>query len=82
MIYERLVDIIKNYTEVPPENIRPESGLREFGLTSFDILNIVFDCENEFGITIPDSDIRTLQTLNDIIAYLEMRQNAPDDAGK
>ena len=80
MVHDRLIKIIKNYTEIPAERIRPETGLRDFGLTSFDVMNIISDCEYEFHIVIPDHDIHTLQTVQDIVAYLTMKQN--DSSGQ
>jgi acyl carrier protein len=76
---DKLKKIFNSYTETPVEEIDPGSAIRDFGLTSFDVMNIVADCEEEFGIQIPDREIRTFQTVNDILLFLERQQNV--DAG-
>lgn len=76
---DKLKNILNSYTEMPVEEIEPGSAIRDFGLTSFDIMNIVADCEEEFGIQIPDREIRTFQTVSDILIFLENQQNV--DAG-
>ena len=37
--------------------IRPEDNLRDVGLTSLDMVNMVFKVESACGVTIPDRDI-------------------------
>ncbi|OQB23846.1 MAG: Acyl carrier protein [Firmicutes bacterium ADurb.Bin182] len=76
---EKLRKILSGYTMAEPDEIMPESFIRDFGLTSFDVMNIVAECEEEFGIQIADRDIRTLQTVSDILQYLEKQQNADAD---
>lgn len=68
---EKIREIICNYSEISPEEIKPESYLRELGLNSYDFMNIIASCEEEFSITIPDRDIHNLETVGDIIRYLE-----------
>jgi acyl carrier protein len=76
---DKLKKILNSYTETPIDEIGPGSSIRDFGLTSFDIMNIVADCEEEFGVQIPDREIRTFQTVSDILIFLEKQQNV--DAG-
>jgi acyl carrier protein len=76
---DKLKKILNSYTETPAHEIVQGSSIRDFGLTSFDIMNIVADCEEEFGVQIPDREIRTFQTVSDILIFLEKQQNV--DAG-
>lgn len=43
------------------------------GLSSFDIVSIILDFEDEFDMEIPDEDIRKFVTVNDIIEYVQGR---------
>ncbi len=43
----------------------------DLGLSSFDVVSIVSDFEDEFDIEIPDKDIRKFVTIGDIIMYLQ-----------
>ncbi len=68
---EKIKSILCNYTDVNPLLITPECSIKDLGLNSYDFMNIVVSCENEFSISIPDRDIHSLETVGDILAYLE-----------
>ena len=67
---ERVQNIIAKYTEA--ETITPDSALAaDLGLSSFDVVSIVAEFEDEFDIEVPDRAITTFVTIRDIVAYLE-----------
>ncbi len=71
-MFEKTVDILKNYTEVATSEIQPESLLVEdLGLNSVSYFSIVFDLEEAFGIEIPDDAISGIRTVGDMVTYLE-----------
>ncbi|MBP5211021.1 MAG: acyl carrier protein [Bacteroidales bacterium] len=45
----------------------------ELGLTSFDVVSLANDFEEEFDIEIPDRDIAGFTTVGDILAYLKAK---------
>lgn len=47
--------------------------VKDLGLNSFDIVNIVGAFEDKYKITIPTRDIWQLHTVNDVAAYLKKR---------
>ena len=68
---QRIRNILSKYTK--SDNISTESILStDLDLTSFDLVNIVADFEDEFDIEISDRDISTFVTVADIIAYLKI----------
>ena len=64
-MFEKLKDIICNYVEVKPEDIRPESRFMEdLGFTSFDFMSMLGEIEDEFDVEIEQqkaADIRTVK---------------------
>lgn len=67
---DRVKNIISKYTEA--EAITPESALAaDLGLSSFDLVSIVAEFEEEFDIEVEDRDITGFVTVGDILAYLE-----------
>ena len=43
-MFDKLVEVICNYVEVEPENVRPESRFMEdLGFTSFDFMSMLGD---------------------------------------
>ena len=71
-MFERIVRIISKYTEA--EDITPASALMgDLGLSSFDVVSIVSEFEEEFDIEVEDRDIPGFVTVSDIQSFLEER---------
>ena len=71
-MYDRTVAILGEYVDCDPSEITEDSALiDDLGLSSLDVINIVADFEDEFGIEVPDRVIPTLRTVGDIVNYLE-----------
>ena len=52
--FDRIADIIAETSDVPRENIKPESHvIEDLGIDSLDFLDIVFAVDKEFGIKVP-----------------------------
>lgn len=67
-----IIDVLAQYTDVPAEEINESSDLIEdLELNSFDVITIVSDFEEQYGIQIPDDQITEFRTVADIEAYLE-----------
>ena len=67
---EKVKYILSQYTEVI--EITEESSLTaDLGLSSFDLVSIVTDFEDEFDIKISDRDIAGFVCVNDILDYLK-----------
>lgn len=63
--------ILLRYTTVKKDEIKENSVLTaDLGLSSFDVVSIVSDFEDEFAIEIPDRDIKKFITVDDVIKYL------------
>lgn len=68
-MFEQVKSIIAKFTE---EEITPESSLMaDLGLTSFDLVSIVAEFEDEFDLEVPDRDIMGFVTIQDVMDYLE-----------
>ena len=69
---DKIIDIICEFTEVNKDNISLESNLvKDLGLSSFDITELVCRFEDEFDITVPDRKISTFQTVEDILNFIK-----------
>ena len=52
--FDKVADIISDTSEIPREDIKPESHtIDDLGIDSLDFLDIVFAVDKEFGIKIP-----------------------------
>lgn len=53
--------------------IKGDTRLRDAGVDSLDMMNALLAIEERFSIKIPDDDISTLDTLDNIVRYLQSR---------
>ncbi len=70
-MFERTVEILKEYVDEGSEITKDSSLVDDLGLSSLDVINIVAAFEDEFEIEVPDRVIPTLRTVGDIVDYLE-----------
>lgn len=72
---EKIKEIIVNYVEVNPDEITAESRfIEDIGLNSYDFMCMLGDIEDEFGISVDESEIVNLRTIGEAIAYFESLQ--------
>ncbi len=71
-MFEQVRKMLAKYTDEP--KIELQSTLEaDLGLSSFDVVEIVTEFEEEFGIEIPDRDIWKFVCVKDIVDYLAAR---------
>ncbi len=76
MDFERLQTIIADKLNIPADSIKPESRFEEdLGADSLDLLNVVMDIEEEFGISIPDEKLMAIETVEDALASINKMIN-------
>ena len=70
-IFEKLKSIIIEQLEVDEEKINLNSTLTDdLEADSLDIVELVMNIEDEFGISIPDSAANEIVTVGDMVKYL------------
>ncbi len=71
-IEERVKHIIVEQLGVKPEQISPEAKfIEDLGADSLDTVELVMALEEEFGKEIPDAEAEKLQSVGDVIRYVE-----------
>ncbi len=71
-MFEKLVNIICEYVEVEPENVKPESRfIEDLGFTSFDFMSMLGELEDEFDIEIEQAKAVDIRTVQEAVDYLE-----------
>lgn len=71
-MFEELKELICNYVEVEPENIKPESKfIDDLGFNSFDFVSLLGEVEEKFGVSVNEEDILDLATVDDAVKYIE-----------
>ena len=74
-IEQRIKDIIVEQLGVNADQVTPEAKfIEDLGADSLDTVELVMALEEEFGLEIPDEEADKLQTVGDVIKYVEDQQ--------
>jgi acyl carrier protein len=66
-VVSRTIAQVAEIKRIPVDGIRPDSTFEELGLDSLDAMNLLFALEEEFDVSIPDSEARAIRTVRDAI---------------
>ncbi|MBQ8504124.1 MAG: acyl carrier protein [Clostridia bacterium] len=70
-MFETLKEIICEYVEVDPEDVKEDSSLRyDIGATSFDLMNVAGAIEDTFNVSVTNSSLKKIKTVGDIAELL------------
>jgi acyl carrier protein len=67
LVAEKVIATLASVKRIPGESITLETNLQEMGIDSLDVFSLLFELENAFKISIPDDDVRSIKTVNDIV---------------
>lgn len=71
-IMERITQTIVDQLGVNPTEIVPQARfIDDLGADSLDIVELLMALEDQYGIEVPDEDAEGLQTVGDLIRYIE-----------
>ena len=72
---DRVKEIIAKELEVDSKQLTPEAKfIEDLGADSLDTVELVMALEEEFGQEIPDEEAEKLQSVGDVIKYIEDSQ--------
>jgi acyl carrier protein len=63
----RVFAVIAKAQRIPIETISLESTFEELKIDSLDGINIVFELENTFDVTIPDEGVQNMRTVRETV---------------
>ena len=71
-MYEKLVKLLVDELQIEEEKISMDAELsNDLGINSIELADLVWQCEEAFGIQFGDDDIRNFTTVGDVVNYLE-----------
>ena len=72
---EEVINLIANTLEIDKEALTDDTDLaRDLNVESIDLVDLVTAFEDKYNFEIPDQDLKNLQTVGDIVDYVEKRQ--------
>lgn len=71
-----LLDIIATEAIVDRATLKRESPLADLGIQSLDVVSVLFEIEERWGVTIDEEDLPRMANLGEVLDYLVARINA------
>jgi len=71
-VAQKGIAVIAKSKRIPVETISLDSKFEELKIDSLDGLNLFFDLEEAFDITIPDDRARQMRTVREVVEALEL----------
>ena len=65
-VQQRITRVLAALKKIPAEKITPDSSLQELGMDSLDAVNLLFELENEFNVSIPDEFTQGITSVRQI----------------
>ena len=73
-MFETLKNFMVEELGVNADTITMEAELTgDLGLNSLELADLVYACEEKFGVEIDDDDLRNFITVGDVVKYLESK---------
>ena len=74
-ILSELATIVNEVAGTPIENVQPDKAfIDDLDIDSLSMVEVVMACEDKFGVSIPDGEVKNLKTVGDAVAYIEKNQ--------
>ncbi|MBN1613300.1 MAG: acyl carrier protein [Deltaproteobacteria bacterium] len=71
---ERIIDIIVEQLEVTREECVPEAAfIDDLGADSLDLVELIMEMEENFGMQIADDELEKIRTIQDVIDFLRSK---------
>lgn len=75
MVLEKVKAILSAQFDVDENTITPETNIMEdLGADSLDVVDMLMSLEDEFDVEIADEEIEKMQTVAQVVAYIEENQ--------
>ena len=75
-MYESVKQMLVQDMQLDEGLISPDAELiNDLGLNSIELADLIMNCEERYGVTINDEDLRGLNTVGDIVRLLDVQKN-------
>ncbi|MCI5700135.1 MAG: acyl carrier protein [Lachnospiraceae bacterium] len=72
---EKIIEVAAEELGVEADKITEETSFKEdLAADSLDLFQMVMSLEEEFGVEIPTEDLESLETVGDVVRYIEEHQ--------
>ena len=80
-VADKVIATLASVKRIPADGITLQTNLQDLGIDSLDVFTLLFELENAFKISIPDDDVRSIKSVNDVVEGIKkILAAAPPDA--
>lgn len=74
-VREKVISIVSEQLNIPKDDIKLDSAfIADLKADSLDLVELVMEFEDEFGVQIPESDQDKIQTVGNAVEYIMEKQ--------
>lgn len=70
-VAERVIRVFSEFKKVPAEEIKLDTTFEELGFDSLDGLNLIFELEEEFNVSVPDDKVQSMKSVREVVEGME-----------
>ena len=75
-IFDDVKEVVVEQLSVSPDEVKEDSKfVEDLGADSLDVVELVMALEEKFDIEIPDDEAEKIQTVKDVIDYIESHKS-------
>lgn len=68
-------EVVVEQLSVNPDEVKPDAKfVEDLGADSLDVVELIMALEEKFGVDIPDDEAEKIQTVQDVVDYIESCQ--------
>lgn len=76
----QLLDLISEEAIIDRSKLVREATLGDLGISSLDVITMLFELEERYGVVIEEADMPKITTLGEMVDFLMSRINAEETA--
>lgn len=73
---DQLLDLIAQEAIIDRDTLKPEAKLEDLGISSLDLITLLFEVEERYGVVIEEGDMPPMTSLGEMVDFLLGRLNA------
>lgn len=74
MVFEKVKSILSEQFDVEEDSITMETSIvNDLGADSLDVVDLLMNIDDEFGVEVPDEDVEKVKTVEELVNYIEAR---------
>ena len=71
-MYEKVCKMLAEQLDISVDTITPQSEVvKDLGADSLDVVELMMQREDEYGITLPEGEVENVKTVQDIVDMME-----------